>query len=243
MGLIAPGIARVVLNQNQFFTFRSTGFSGTALADTYRSAGVRAVLVLSDINRAYQEYMFPGFPVFQMRLAIDETLFCPGKEKRPQIAFMPRRGQRDAEMLIGMLRNRGLLDGFDVTPIDGMDEGRVAEKLRESLCFLTFSSREGFGLPAAEAMACGCVVVGYTGHGGDEFFSSDHAFPIVDGNLLEFASAMEQVLALYREDPGSLVAMGRRASKKILGKYSRQLAEAESLAQWKALFHDCFDAP
>jgi glycosyltransferase involved in cell wall biosynthesis len=218
------------------------GWAGPALADRYRIAGVRAILVLSDINRAYQEYMFPGVPVFQLRLAIDEALFHHGGAKRPRIAFMPRRGMRDAEMLIGMLRNRGLLDGFDLVPIDGTSEARVAETLRESLCFLALSSREGFGLPAAEAMACGCIVIGYTGNGGDEFFDSDHAYPIEDGNLLEFTSAIEHVLSLYREDPGFLETMGRKASKKILEKYGRLTAEAESLIQWKALLHDYFGA-
>jgi glycosyltransferase involved in cell wall biosynthesis len=219
------------------------GWFGPALVDRYRVAGVRAILVLSDINRTYQEHMFPGLPVFQLRLAIDEALFHHDEAKRPRIAFMPRRGKRDAEMLIGMLRNQGLLDGFDVIPIDGMSEARVAETLRESLCFLALSSREGFGLPAAEAMACGCIVVGYTGHGGDEFFDPDHTFPIEDGNLLEFSSAIEHILSLYREDPGFLDAMGRRASKKILGKYGRSLAEEENLAQWTALLRDHFGAP
>jgi glycosyltransferase involved in cell wall biosynthesis len=42
--------------------------------------------------------------------------------------------------------------------------------LKESLLFLSFVNGEGLGLLAVEAMSCGCVVVGYDGMGGKEFF-------------------------------------------------------------------------
>ena len=35
---------------------------------------------------------------------------------------------------------------------------------------LAFGHPEGFGLPLAEAAACGCALIGYTGLGGREIF-------------------------------------------------------------------------
>jgi len=46
----------------------------------------------------------------------------------------------------------------------------VADILRSSRVFLSFSQREGFGLPPLEALACGCAVVGYHGFGGRALF-------------------------------------------------------------------------
>ena len=48
--------------------------------------------------------------------------------------------------------------------------------MRLATIFLTFSNQEGFGLPPVEAMACGCLVVGYHGHGGKEFLKPEWSF-------------------------------------------------------------------
>ncbi len=46
---------------------------------------------------------------------------------------------------------------------------KVAEELKKSNIFLNIGYPEGFPFPPLEAMACGCIVVGYTGGGGNEF--------------------------------------------------------------------------
>ena len=56
-------------------------------------------------------------------------------------------------------------------------EAAVADILRESQVFLSFGHPEGFGLPPAEALACGCLVIGYHGGGGREYFGPAGAYP------------------------------------------------------------------
>ena len=46
-----------------------------------------------------------------------------------------------------------------------MQHEEVACALQDSLLFLSCGHPEGFGLPLAEAIACGCLVVGYHGLG------------------------------------------------------------------------------
>ena len=50
-----------------------------------------------------------------------------------------------------------------------MQHEEVALALQEALLFLSCGHPEGFGLPLAEAIACGCLVVGYHGLAGRDF--------------------------------------------------------------------------
>jgi glycosyltransferase involved in cell wall biosynthesis len=50
-------------------------------------------------------------------------------------------------------------------PIDNMPEDEVADYLRGNQIFFSAQDQEGFGMPALEAMICGCLVAGFGGTG------------------------------------------------------------------------------
>ena len=107
-------------------------------------------------------------------------------------------------------------------PIDGVSKSEAAEMIGESLIFLSLSKIEGLGLPPAEAMATGSIVIGYTGHGGDEFFTSETGFVVSDGNFLELLSKTEDVIAEYEANPKRLDDFRKRVSDSILTNYSKK---------------------
>ena len=51
-----------------------------------------------------------------------------------------------------------------------MSEAEVARDPSGVTVFLSLNKAEGFGLPPAEAIACGCRVVGFHGMAAREFF-------------------------------------------------------------------------
>ena len=121
-------------------------------------------------------------------------------------------------------------------PIDGVPEARAAEIIRESAILMSFGAPEGFGLPPAEAMAAGCVVVGYHGNGGREFFTSRHGFPIEVGDILGYAQTMERVLEEYERDPARLLRMAEDAGRFVRDTYSPE-AETSSIVEcWQKIF-------
>ncbi len=108
---------------------------------------------------------------------------------------MPRRQAEDATQVFNILKFRGALGEFDIVAISDCSFEEAANRLRESAFFFSFSGPEGFGLPPAEAMASGCITIGFHGRGGKEYFCPDFSWPIAAGDIEDYARTAETVLA------------------------------------------------
>jgi Glycosyl transferases group 1 len=219
-----PGGVRVVLfNQGAYHTFDRIPFATTGPGAPY--AGVENLVGLLTVSRdsaALLRFAFPHLDVTVARLVVDGSVFHPGSTPQRRIAYLTHRRPQEREQLLHLLRAHGLPPGWELTAIAGRTEAQTAEILRGSAVFLSFSEREGFGLPPAEAMASGCYVVGYPGMGGREFFEPDYCTPVPDGDLLAFARAVDEALAAHDADPEAFAKLGLTASERILGQYSQE---------------------
>ncbi len=234
IGSWGPACRRVILNQNAFNTFASCDFSDPRPLP-YQDGRTIAVVTISEHSRSWLEYAFPGLHVHRITVAIDDRLFTPSPEKAARICLMPRKGAGAANQVLHILRQRGALEGVEVTPIHGQPAAEVARLMRGSLIFLALSQEEGFGLPAAEAMACGCIVVGYDGGGGVEFMRRGLAHVVPPGDVIGVAARVEQVLTEWRRQPARVLAMGRRASGFVRERYTLERERADVLHLWYEL--------
>jgi hypothetical protein len=234
IGSWGPDCRRVILNQNAFNTFLACDFFEPRPLP-YADARTIAVVAVSEHNRRWLEYAFPGLQVRRITVAIDERLFTFSSQKATRICLMPRKGADAANQVLHLLRQRGALHDVEVVPIDDRPAAEVAGIMRESLIFLALSSQEGFGLPAAEAMACGCIVVGYDGGGGAEFMRRGLAQVVPPADVMAVAARVEQVLADWRRRPARVLAMGRRASGFVRERYSLERERDDVLRLWRGL--------
>ncbi|HSZ59412.1 MAG TPA: glycosyltransferase [Tepidisphaeraceae bacterium] len=228
----SPGIPKVIFNQNAYQTFMYPTPQPDPRLAPYQRDDVFATIVVSQDNLEYLRYAFPGHPLFRIRYAIDPLLFHFETEKKRQIAVMPRKSQSDMDQVLNILECRGALKGFEVVRIENKSESETAAILRRSQIFLSFASEEGWSLPPMEAMAGGCVTIGYDGRGGREYFTADHGFPINRDDIVGFAMTVERVIAQLDQDPGPLMAMVRRASEFVLGTHTPQREEQDILDAW-----------
>lgn len=228
-------VKKVIFNQNAHYTFDHYPHEISHRTSPYLQPDVLATIVVSEHSRHYIQSVFPEHRVHRIRLGCDESIFYYSKDKKKQIAFMPRKHPMDITRVINTLKFKGALDGWQLVPIEGKTERQVGELLRESSIFMSFGSQEGFQLPPAEAMACGCIAVGYHGYGGKEFMEQDFAYPVPVHDIVSFAEVMEQVLQQFESNPLQMQLMGKQASEYMLANHTYAHEEADVMALWNTL--------
>lgn len=229
------GVKKVILNQSAYLTFRGYTLDPSDLRTPYRDPDLLGVLTVSADSRRYLAYAFPEAPLFRIRPSIDPAVFYPAPGKLDQIAYMPRKFSEDIRQVLNLLKFRGVLQEYRLAAMEGIPPDEVARVLRQSKVFLHFAAQEGFGLPAAEAMACGCPVVGFHGQGGREFLRRPFAWPTPAGDAVSLCAAVEKVLDGWRRAPAAMERQGQAAAAFIAGRYSPERERAELLKAWREI--------
>lgn len=199
----------VAFNQNAYLTF-----DGLAPGQRLSYDRFDAALAVSPDNAEFLRFAIPGLDVSVVSNAVDPEVFRPAAEPPPRrLALMPRKRSAEAEQILRLLGPR--LAGWEVVTISSSSEAEVAAALRAAPIFLALGKQEGFGLPAAEAMASGCFVVGFPAFGGREIFDPAFSRPVEDGDVLAAARELAAAMASYEEDPRLLREDGARARRHI----------------------------
>ncbi len=210
----------VIFNQNHFRTFINVGYEDRSELGYPGWPNAKAVLFTSEAIRRFLSMAVRGpLPMYRTRVVVDSSAFVP-REKRKLVALMRRKRHVEGEAVMQLVR-RCNVGGWDVAPIEQMDQSTVAEILGEAAIFLSFSSEEGFGLPPAEAMAAGCFVVGYTGDGGREFMDPSWCSPIDDQDIVAFASEVARIMGMWDADPDAIRRTAARGREFVSTTYSR----------------------
>lgn len=210
-----PGIRVLVFNQGGYITYDAVDYARSRPGAPYSDvARLEGIMTVSRDSARLLSLAHPDVPIEIARPVIDQSVFFPGPHRRRKaFAYVTSRRVGELNQILHILRARGV--DWEPIPLTGMSERQVADALRESAIFLSLSDRDGFGLPPAEAMACGCYVVGYAGGGGDEFFDSRYCSPTTSTAdvVAKLESAMTRPMA-------ELIEAGSRAAATVTARYS-----------------------
>ncbi|WP_284723049.1 glycosyltransferase family 4 protein [Methylophaga thalassica] len=116
--------------------------------------------------------------VTTMTNGIDLNVFLPKPELRVEhrILAMSRKNPHDLALI-----KRGMAEhGVDIRVVDGLTQDELIKEYQAADIFIATGYPEGFSLPPIEAMACGAVVVGFTGGAGEEFMIHQQTALVAD---------------------------------------------------------------
>ncbi len=223
-----PKIPKIIFNQNAFYTFGANSIIHPAklILQLYNDRSVAHILCVSKSNYDLLTGAFGINPehVSHIINSIEIDLFKPAALKRKQIAFMPRKNRDHAEIVIGCLKRKEWFSDWCCIPLEDLSHKEVAKVLSESLGFFSFGHPEGFGLPLAEAAACGCEVIGYSGIGGREIFQlisdNNKNYEVPYGDWQGFIDSAEHFVRRCNADLKKVKKDLRLASNSIRQEYS-----------------------
>lgn len=179
--------------QNGFYLYKKpqNKFTDLEIFEAYNKA--KFILSCADESTECIKLTFPELKdkIFRVNISVDSTKFNCSEEifknKENLITYMPRKKNRDIEILIFIL-NRFLPKGWGLKSIDNYNEDEVIKYLKKSKIFLSFSELEGLGLPPIESALCGNHVIGYTGQGGKEFWNKPIFDEVLQGDIRTFST-------------------------------------------------------
>jgi hypothetical protein len=148
-------------------------------------------------------------------------------EKQAKVAYLTRK-DASGEWLAGVLQRRLPAHGFEWQALRNLDEASYAARLRASAVYVTTTLQEGTHISVLEAMACGCLVVGYPAVGGADYMTPENCIPVENGNLLALGQALEEALLRLRRDPdcyAATIAQARTTARR----YQDAVAETSAL--------------
>jgi len=203
-------VRKVLFCQSQYYAAVGIGAYRTLAA-----AGINAAIATSGTILRFLRERFPETTAGLIPYPIDDRVFRP-REKRLQVCYMPRKRPIEAAYIIDRLRAlHPDLTNIPFVEISGLHEHRVAEIMGESAVFLSLAHLEGLPLTPLEAMASGCIVVGFTGVGGREYATSVNGFWTENEDCCQCVDDLARVLQLIAAgDPivPSTVEAGRRTA-------------------------------
>ena len=246
-----PGLPKLLFNQNGSYSFgfqQGDGFSEhpESVLELYNHPDLFHALCVS---RHDQKLLESGFGLGTERVsrvinAIETSVFRPGGEKHRVITYMPRKNSRDAAIVTALLERQPWFSGWKLQQIHGIPQPKVAALLQRSLGFLAFGHPEGFGLPLAEAAACGCALIGYSGLGGRELLAlakeQQVGWEVEFGDWQGFLSGTKALIQRVEQEPKTIVTQLQALSKQVRERYSWQTmvqSVAEALPRWESQLH------
>lgn len=219
---IFPQTRKILLCQAPFLAARQGA--------PHSEANIVGSICISQACSDVVNRILPGMPQFRVPLWLETDLFLSSHKKAKSIVYMPRRNADEARIVLNLLSASKIGADFDFYPLDDVPIRRVAQVLRDSLMFLSFADREGFGLPAAEAIASGCLTIGYTGIGGNEFFQKFGGWPVPQQDVIRYVDTIADVIDRYSKNPEEMDDARMQNAEAIVAHYNRE-ASCTALAQ------------
>lgn len=231
-----PGFPKIIFNQNCYYTFGLDSNINSSIVELYHHPDVLGVVTVSDDNR---NFLIEGCgldpaSVHVVLNGIDGEIFFPPNQKMRKIVYLGRKQLQHARIVRAMAEQRPFFSRYPFVELGRLPHAQIASELREALVFLSTGHPEGFGLPLAEAIACGCMVVGYHGLAGRDFCHPSLA-EVPFGDLLAFVNILEHSIRAFEEEPEASTHRLVQQAVALRQRYSLEQERNRCLEVWPAI--------
>ena len=228
---VYPSHTKVIYNQGCYHSLRDFPLQVTKSETPYTHFNTLATIVNSDDAINYLKLAFGDIPIFKIHHSIDMEIFKHASKKK-QILYMPRKNVGDIKQVIQINALRENLNGWIIKDLDQLTHTEIAHAMNESSIFLSSNLDEGFSLPSIEAMASGCLVIGYPGKGGKEYFKPEFSVPITEKDIQQFAIELEESIQKIENQPQYIIDIAQKSRTYISNNHSEKSEKRDIQNAW-----------
>jgi len=162
-------------------------------------------------------------------------LFFRSAPKSLRICASPKKLPNEFRMIMEIVRARAPdLRDVAVDVLENATETEVADTMGRAAIFLSLSHREAVPLTPLEAMAAGCVVVGFHGGGGLHYADPANGRWFGHDAVEDVAHALADTIRLWRDGDPSVEAM-RREGQATARRYAPEAVDGAFVAAVRSL--------
>ena len=119
-------------------------------------------------------------------------------QKKMKISYMARKDLSGEILHSIFLKKESVLQNYEWVHLKDLDEEKYSRHILESKIFLATSPQEGMPTSVLEAMASGCIVIGFSGVGGNDYMidkgESQNCFMVENGNFPLLGKKLEKII-------------------------------------------------
>jgi hypothetical protein len=223
---------KVVICLNPAYSFRY-------LAD-WAPHGIEWVMTNCLQAKEMIDWAAPSTHVHYLRTGVDPDIFYfePARKKM-QACYIKRHDQFIPTVQKVLRAKHGGGMELEFVAMENLSLPEYARVLRSSSVFITTASCQGFPRASMEAMACGCVCIGFDGVGGKDYLvphGKDKNFYLVENmNFFELGRTIEQVCGALLSNEQTLASV-RENGRKTAARQTGDLERESLLAFWAEYF-------
>jgi len=215
-------------------------FDSMPLGENWKDYGINWVMTTNDVIKDLIQWSMGIENVHIIASSIDPDIFHYNQDtKTQQVAYIKRKDTL-SPIVEKILKSRDVsFHELDFIAIENLKLQDYAQVLRKSKIYLATSISEGFPRSIVEAMACGCLCIGFDGVGGKDFIveSGDRQnFVLAESmNLIDLSQKLAELLEKdKRKDPA--VDAIRQNALVTTASFSPDLEKKSLLEFWKTFF-------
>lgn len=183
---------KVIFCQNHFYA----ASQGISLLSSEEARPYRDVMACSRTSAQWLARFVHHDTIEVVPAFADERLFASA-DKALLIACAPSKRQLEFRAVQTMIpRLHTSLHPWRWAVIKDKSEVEVAAVMGQATIFLSLSRFEGLGMTTLEAMAAGCLIVGFTGLGGREYARPTNGFWVGEDDVEACAEALARAMVL-----------------------------------------------
>ncbi|GAG13260.1 unnamed protein product, partial [marine sediment metagenome] len=215
-------------------------FDSMPLGENWKDYGINWVMTTNDVIKDLIQWSMGIENVHIIASSIDHNIFHYNPDmKKLQVAYTKRKDTL-SPIVEKILKSRDVsFQELDFIAIENLKLQDYAHVLKQSEIYLTTSIHEGLNLSVLEAMACGCICIGFHGIGAKDYIiesGQQQNFVLAESaNFIDLSQKLAELVEKdKRKDPA--VEAIRQNALTTAASFPPDLEKKSLLEFWKVFF-------